>query len=156
MKTNCYISAFSGVLLSTTLACAREIVVSPDGSGEFSSIAVAAAAAKAGDVVLVDPGIYRETVLVQSDGSEGSNVVFKSRVRGAAVVTGSEIWRNPWREWKGRVVASPIDQSKFSGGVRNPYLRAVSINPIDNWNAARPYTNGVVSATVFNCSKFKT
>ena len=146
MKTIHYISAFSTVLASVTLTYAREIVVSHDGRGEFSSIAAAAAEAKAGDIVVVEPGIYRETVLVQSDGVEGSNVVFRSRVRGAAVVTGSEIWRNPWREWKGRVVASPIDVSKFAGGVRNPYLRAVSINPVDEWKAARPYTNGIVSA----------
>lgn len=45
----------------------RRILVAPDGSGDASSIDQAVRMAREGDVVLVRPGIYRESVVLRRD-----------------------------------------------------------------------------------------
>ena len=126
---------------------AATLVVTPEG-GAFTSVAAAAQAARAGDTVLVKPGVYRESVLVCADGTAEQPIVFKSERRHGAVVTGSEVWRNPWRPLAGEtgIQASEIETSWFRNGLRNPYLRWVSVNPNDPWIPARPHTNGVFNA----------
>ena len=131
-----------GILMAATL------LVDPNGGGNYTSVAAAARAAKAGDVVLVRPGVYRETVLVCADGEPERPIVFRSERRHGAVITGSEKWTRPWRPLAGEpgLLASEIDVSYFKDATHNPYLRWVSVNPYDKWLTARPYTNGNFTA----------
>ena len=63
-----------------------------DGSEKrpFQRINDAAKIAKAGDQVLVAPGIYREYVNPVHGGEENSRIIYRSREPLAAVITGSE------------------------------------------------------------------
>lgn len=129
-------------------ACARTWVVDLKGGGDFATVQGAADVARSGDVVLVRPGVYREEVRVAhgGEGPEG-RVVFRSEVRGGAVIRGSEVWRNAWTPLAGSpgVYASPIDAARFAGGA-NPYRTTLSIGPRDASTAARPLTNETVTA----------
>jgi parallel beta-helix repeat protein len=49
------------------LLASRDIVVSPDGSGDHTTIAGAVAAASDGDTVLVQPGTYDESIVITRD-----------------------------------------------------------------------------------------
>ena len=136
----------AGVLVLAAVAAeGRTIVVDPSGTGDARTIQAAAARTKPGDTVLVKPGVYREEVRIPCGG-----VTYRSEVRGAAVVKGSEVWRNAWTPLgkSGRVYASPINDTLFRGG-RNPYLTTISIGPKDRSYAARPLTNAVVTAGTF-------
>ncbi len=57
----------------------------------FQTISEAAAAARAGDEVLVAPGIYREYVNPKNGGTDENNrIVYRSEEPLAAVITGAE------------------------------------------------------------------
>ena len=116
----------------------RTYTVSVNG-GDFKSISEAANAAGPGDVVLVEPGVYREEVRVSAGGKSGAPVVFRSRVRGAAILKGSDVWANEWRPLVGSegCFESEIDTSKFNGR-KNPYLTTISIAGADKSREARP------------------
>ena len=75
---------------------ARTITVDANGGADFSSIDAAMEAAAPGDVVSVAPGVYREEVRARRSGTEKNPIVVESAVRGAAVVRGSEVWKNAW------------------------------------------------------------
>jgi len=78
-------------LLSLT-AMGADIVVSTDGSGAFRSIQRAIDAASYGDVILVNPGIYEETVVLSSGisirGSGPSHTIIRSSYGYQPVVLG--------------------------------------------------------------------
>ena len=88
----------------------------------FKSINQAASLAKAGDQVIVAPGIYREKVIPRSGGSEDKPVIYKSEKPLAAVITGSEILKD-WKKFKGDVWTAKVDNSIFGG--YNPYTSYV-------------------------------
>ena len=71
---------------------AGNVLRSGDGSiaHPFKTISEAADIAKAGDVVLVAPGVYREWVRPRSSGLDDNRIVYKSTTKGEAVITGSE------------------------------------------------------------------
>lgn len=128
---------------------ARTLTVSASGGGDFTTISAAAEVAGPGDVVLVEPGLYREEVRVQRSGREDAPVVFRSRVRGKAVIRGSEEWRTGWRrlgDATRNVWAGEIDRAQFSVWTNSPYMRTVSIGPRDASRLSRPVTNAVVTA----------
>ena len=87
-----------GLVFALTIqssAWATTWYVAAGGSGDgtaaapFGTIQAAANAANAGDLVLVAPGIYRETVRVLNSGTAQAPIVFSSLLPGAAVVSGT-------------------------------------------------------------------
>lgn len=70
--------------------------VAPGGNGHgsaaapFGSIQAAADVTGPGDLVLVAPGVYRETVRVTHSGTAAAPIVFRSQQPGAAVVSGAD------------------------------------------------------------------
>ncbi len=95
-----------------------------NGSKElpFKTINEAAQLAKAGDEVVVAPGIYREQVVPRFGGEEGQPVVYRSEKPLGAVITGSEVLKG-WKKYKGDVWTAKIDNSIFGG--YNPYISYV-------------------------------
>ena len=73
-----------------------------DGNGSkgtpFKTINQAASIAKAGDEVLVAPGIYREQVVPRFGGTEDAPIVYRSEKPLGAVITGSEVLKG-WKKY---------------------------------------------------------
>lgn len=77
--------------LDTSAGGIRDIVVDASGSGHFWTVAAALEAARDGDVIHIEPGIYRESLVVTKDvtlvGAGGPGTVVLAP---APVVTGGE------------------------------------------------------------------
>ena len=95
-----------------------------DGSKDrpFCRISDAAAIAKAGDVVTVYPGIYREQVNPINAGTKDARIVYRSSEIGKAIITGAEVVDN-WTKYEGDVWAARIDNKIFNN--YNPYTTRV-------------------------------
>jgi len=63
-----------------------------DGSknNPFGTIKEAADIAKAGDEVIVAPGIYREKIIPKNSGIEGKSIVYRSLIQKKAIISGAE------------------------------------------------------------------
>lgn len=103
---------------------AGNVLRSGDGSiaHPFKTISEAADIAKAGDIVLVAPGVYRELVRPRNAGLEDNRIVYKSTAKGEAVITGSEEIRD-WEAFE-NVWRVRIPNSFF--GAYNPYTTEIS------------------------------
>ncbi|HAF27141.1 MAG TPA: hypothetical protein DCG85_07500, partial [Lachnospiraceae bacterium] len=88
----------------------------------FKRIQQAADVAKAGDTVLVSPGIYREWVNPLNAGKESERVIYKSIEPLGAVITGAEEVKN-WTLYKDDVWCVKVDNEIF--GDYNPYTTFV-------------------------------
>lgn len=84
----------------------------------FRTISEAAGAAAAGDEVIVNPGIYREYVNPAYGGTEEKRIVYRSAVKGKAVITGAEQVKT-WKPYEGNVWTAQIPNGIF--GAYNPY-----------------------------------
>ena len=95
-----------------------------NGSRElpFKTINEAAQLAKAGDEVVVAPGIYREQVVPRFGGTEDAPIVYRSEKPLGAVITGSEVLKG-WKKFKGDVWTAKVDNNLFGG--YNPYTSYV-------------------------------
>ena len=95
-----------------------------DGSEKrpFKRIGSAAAVARAGDEVLVAPGVYREWVIPEHGGEEGNPVVYRSLKPLQAVITGAEVVGN-WTRYRGNVWMARIPNGVF--GSYNPYTSEI-------------------------------
>ena len=82
----------------------------------------AAAAAKAGDEVLVAPGIYREYVNPRNAGTPESRITYRSETPLGAVITGAEEAKG-WVPYQGDVWMLRVDNGVF--GSYNPYTTYV-------------------------------
>jgi len=82
----------AGLCLLPLAVMGADIVVSTDGTGAFRSIQRAIDAASYGDVILVNPGIYEETVVLESGisihGSGPSHTIIRSSYGYQPVVMG--------------------------------------------------------------------
>ena len=97
-----------------------------DGSRErpFRTISEAAALAKAGDTVLVSPGVYRESVDPQSGGTDdGHRVTYRAETPGTAVISGAEAITG-WEPFRENVWRARIPNSVFGG--YNPYTTYIN------------------------------
>ena len=74
------------------------------GTGElpFKSISRAAREVRAGDRVLIDDGVYRESVVVEQSGTSESPIVFAAAAGASVVVTGADVVTE-WRREPGDV-----------------------------------------------------
>ncbi|KPK65210.1 MAG: hypothetical protein AMK73_03655 [Planctomycetes bacterium SM23_32] len=70
----------------------------------FRTIARAAKAGRAGDTVLIGPGVYREAVILEHSGEPGRPVTFMAQQPGTAVLTGAD----PVRGWERLPGDAPI------------------------------------------------
>lgn len=97
---------------------------SGDGSKEypFRTISAAAKIAGPGDEVLVAPGVYKETVCPENAGTEKARIVYRSQVKGGAVITGAERVDH-WEPYQGSVWTTRIPNGIF--GEYNPYTTLV-------------------------------
>ena len=97
-----------------------------DGNGSrempFRRINDAAKVAKAGDEILVAPGVYREYVDPVNAGEENARIEYKSTSPLGAVITGAERVAD-WVTYEGNVWVCRIDNSVF--GDYNPYTTLV-------------------------------
>ena len=92
-----------------------------NGSKEspFKSINDAAKIARAGDEVIVAPGVYREYVDPKNPGTEENRIVYRSEKPLGAVITGGEVVKD-WKKYKGTTYVTRIDNTIF--GSYNPYI----------------------------------
>jgi len=81
--------AFVAMALQTT-AWAVGGAGNGTAAAPFGTIQAAANVAGAGDLVLVAPGVYRESVRISHSGTAQAPIVFSSQKTGAAVVSGAE------------------------------------------------------------------
>ncbi|MCR5251427.1 MAG: right-handed parallel beta-helix repeat-containing protein [Lachnospiraceae bacterium] len=95
---------------------------SHDGNGSkespFRRINEAAQVAKAGDEILVAPGIYREHVCPKNGGTKEARISYRSEKPLEAVITGAEELKG-WKKHKGTVWTARVDNSVF--GSYHPY-----------------------------------
>lgn len=89
----------------------------------FRTIQEAARTAQPGDEVIVAPGIYREAVDPRNAGTEEARIVYRSKEKGAAVITGAEPVTQ-WEQVDGSVWKCSVPNSLF--GDYNPYTTLVS------------------------------
>jgi len=96
-----------------------------DGSANkpFNKIQQAADIAKAGDEVIVAPGIYREYVNPKNGGTEGNPIVYRSEKMKEAHITGAEEIKT-WTKLEGNVYTARVSNTIF--GDFNPYTTLVS------------------------------
>ena len=107
----------------------------------FKTISEAAKLAKAGDEVLVFPGVYREYVDPANAGTEDKPIVYRSIEPRKAVITGAEIVNN-WKKYDGDVWVSIIGNGIFND--YNPYTTKVFGDWYfaDNAHTGEVYLNG--------------
>ena len=91
----------------TTAAAPRVLLVSSTAGAGFTSIGAALATAQPGDVVDVDAGTYRETIVLK----EGVRI--RARARRAVILAPPEGWSGPWTA----ISATSIRSGDISGFV---------------------------------------
>ncbi|MDD2979379.1 MAG: right-handed parallel beta-helix repeat-containing protein [Hespellia sp.] len=96
-----------------------------DGSKSkpYQTISEAAKRAVAGDEILVEPGIYRESVDPVNAGTSEQRITYRSVVNKAAVITGAEPVSG-WRLYEGDVWSVRVPNGIF--GEYNPYTVSVT------------------------------
>jgi hypothetical protein len=109
----------------------------------FQTITQAADCAKAGDEIIVAPGIYREWVNPINSGlSDERRITYRSEEPGKAIITGAEPVKN-WTHHKDGVWMARISNGIF--GAYNPYTSMVQGDwyfAIKNVHTGEVYLNG--------------
>ena len=86
-KTRTIAVIVAGGLSSTALPSTLEV----GPSRTYRTIQSAADVAKPGDVVLIDPGVYREWVKPANAGTEDAPITYRAREKGKTVITGADV-----------------------------------------------------------------
>ena len=105
----------------------------------LQTINAAAERAKPGDIVLVHPGVYQETVAPAQSGAPGKPIRYVAASPGKVIVRGSVPWNPAWKRLddKRPVFSAPLDMP-IPPETRNPFQTAISIAPQDANEKARP------------------
>jgi hypothetical protein len=115
-----YVASILLSLTATTILAADTFFVSgmatPGGDGSearpFRTISDAAAVLKAGDVCMIAPGAYRETVRPRNSGNRDAPIVFRAQRSGTVVVTGLDVIRaNAWAFKENGTWEAPVELS---------------------------------------------
>lgn len=116
-----------------------------NGSKEapFQTINDAAKVAKAGDEVIVAPGIYREYVdPINGGNGEDSRIVYRSEKKGQAIIKGSEIVKD-WKDEGNHVYSVRLSNDMFQD--YNPFTTVVAGDwyfPFRTLHTGEVYLNG--------------
>ena len=117
----------------------------------FLTINEAAQAAKAGDEVIVAPGVYREYVNPRNGGTdEEHRITYRSEIPGKAVITGAEIVKG-WTYLGKNVWTASVPNGLF--GAYNPYTQVIfgdwyfAMNPV---HTGEMYLNGNAMYEVYS------
>lgn len=68
----------------------------------FKTINAAARLAQAGDEIVVQAGVYRETIVPARGGEAGKPIVYRAAEPGRVVVKATEVWKPNWKKVAGR------------------------------------------------------
>ncbi|MCR5100426.1 MAG: right-handed parallel beta-helix repeat-containing protein [Butyrivibrio sp.] len=126
--------------------------LSGDGSKEhpFKSISEASIIARPGDNILVFPGIYREKIIPRNSGLEDRRISYKSMVKGAAVISATEVVKN-FTKVQGYVYETHISNQIY--GDYNPFNEKLSGDYLNEYafgHTAQVFMNGRVLTEVKN------
>lgn len=109
----------------------------------FQTISQAAQVAKAGDRVLVFPGVYRECVSPKNGGtSDDCRIEYRSVEPKQAVITGAEVLKG-WKPYQGTVWTAEVSNGLFGG--YNPYTTLIEGDwyvPEKPFHTGEVYLNG--------------
>ncbi|MDR2654552.1 MAG: right-handed parallel beta-helix repeat-containing protein [Oscillospiraceae bacterium] len=109
----------------------------------FQTISRAADIARPGDEVIVAPGVYREWVNPKNGGSsDDCRIIYRSEVKGQAVISGAEPVKN-WKNYTGGVWLARVPNGLF--GAYNPYtdlVRGDWYMPVRPVHTGEIYLNG--------------
>lgn len=109
----------------------------------FQTISQAAQVAKAGDRVLVFPGVYREYVSPKNGGtSDDCRIEYRSVEPKQAVITGAEVLKG-WKPYQGTVWTAEVSNGLFGG--YNPYTTLIEGDwyvPEKPFHTGEVYLNG--------------
>lgn len=134
---------------------ANNVLRSGDGSIDhpFKTISEAALTARAGDVVLIAPGIYREWVKPANSGTEDKPIVYKATSKGDVILTGAEElgdWEAFENVWRVRIPNSYFgDYNPYRDEVRGDWFRYSKEEPA---HTGEIYLNGRSMLEVFDLS----
>lgn len=102
------------IAFSSQLAVANEYHLSPDGSGQWTTLQQAADNISPGNTCYVHPGSYRETVTLTKSGAKGKPIRFVAVGQTPVVLDGTEPIAAKWTRHKGSVykakVSAPVTQ----------------------------------------------
>lgn len=102
-------------------AIAEVVYVTPDGTGPGTqdhptSLAQAAQRAKAGDRVVLLPGLYRQTATVANSGSAEAPIIFEAQDGAAVTISGAEPITG-WKPFRGSIYVADMPGSFFSSAM---------------------------------------
>lgn len=133
----------AGVQAGTYYVDQKLPVASDDNPGTqdkpFKTVSAAAAVAKAGDKVVVRPGVYRERVTPAHGGKKGMPVIYAAEPEHGAVICGSEVWQPQWRaDSKNEgVYFTAVPDDKIFPGI-NPFRTRLNVAGGDKKLPLRP------------------
>lgn len=111
----------------------------------FKTIQHAANLANEGDIVFVQPGIYRERIAPVNTGSNKNPIIFKSIEKHKAIVRGSVLWKPS--NIKNNIAQGSLnfddfnDSSHFDGP--NPFLIPLCVTPFNREGAPETKIKGI-------------
>lgn len=116
-----FVLTFALLICTTATLHAKTLFVSPLGDDSnaataehpLQTISAAAAMAKPGDTVLVQPGVYRERVAPRRSGEPGKPITYRAAPGGRVIVKGSEVWRPNWTRHEEGVYSAKPDDALF-------------------------------------------
>ena len=117
------ICGLAAVLLTAGMASGATLEVGPTRS--YRTIQAAADVAKPGDVVIIDPGVYREWVKPANAGTAEAPITYRARERGKAVITGADVVTG-WRKRADGLWEVKLPYDAFGG--LNPFTDFISGN----------------------------
>ena len=119
-------------------------------SSPFKTIQYAASIVKAGDTVLVQPGIYRERVSPINSGTSTDKIIFRSIIKNAAIIRGSIPWKAENYDETSKISVGNIDFFVFTdfshNDGNNPFLVSSCVTPYNREGAPEALKKDIPNA----------